>query len=162
MPVDCIKVIKALKGKGQTLKRQWCLYDSEGIINGKKPYSYRQFCQKIDEYRDNNGESITHILRTPGENIEFDYAGMTLAITSRTPSIPDTKVTIFIATLSYSNYFYAEGLTKCDEKNWIRVCNNALWYFGGITPIVTPDNAKIAVIENKDWIAPKLNETFQN
>jgi len=68
---------------------------------------------------------------------------------------------IKIATLSYSDYFYCEGLTTCDVKNWIRVNNNALKYFGGVTQIVTPDNCKVAVTENKNWIDPILNKDFQ-
>ena len=157
---DYGKVISSLKNKGQTLKRQWRLYDQVGIVNGKKPYSYRQFCQKIADWVDGQ-ETVSHILRNPGENIELDYAGMKLSMKSMHLSEDDTEVTIFIATLSYSGYFYAEGLTCCDEKNWIRVCNNAIYYFGGVTPLITPDNCKVAV-NNKDWIDPSVNETFQS
>ena len=87
---------------------------------------------------------------------------MKLSMKSMHLSEDDTEVTIFIATLSYSGYFYAEGLTCCDEKNWIRVCNNAIYYFGGVTPLITPDNCKVAVNNNKDWIDPSVNETFQS
>ena len=41
------------------------------------------------------------------------------------------------------------------------VNNNALAYFGGVTPTVTPDNCKVAVARNKDWISPVLNKDFQ-
>ena len=34
-------------------------------------------------------------------------------------------------------------------------------YFGGITQTVTPDNCKVAVTENRDWIDPALNRDFQ-
>ncbi len=72
-----------------------------------------------------------------------------------------TKVTIFIAALSFSDLFYIEGMTCCDIGNWIRVNNNALAYFGGVTQTVTPDNCKVAVTRNKDWIDPCLNPEFQ-
>ena len=160
-PIDYESVIKALKGKGQTLKRQWRIYDSKGVVNGKKPYSYRQFCQKIQDWVGSQ-ETVNHFIRVPGENIELDYAGMQLHLTPEYPSMDEPKVTIFIATMSFSSYFYAEGMLECDEENWIRVCNNALQYFGGVTPIITPDNAKVAVNKNQDWIEPELNETFQN
>lgn len=155
------KVVSSLKKKGQTLKRQWRLYNQVGVVNGKKPYSYRQFCQKVADWVDGQ-ETVSHILRNPGENIELDYAGMKLSLKSAHLSEDDIEVTIFIASLSYSSYFYAEGMTCCDEKNWIRVCNNAIYYFGGITPLITPDNCKVAVNNNKDWIDPSMNETFQN
>ena len=52
-------------------------------------------------------------------------------------------------------------MTECDIRNWIRVNNNALAYFGGVTPTITPDNCKVAVARNKDWISPVLNKDFQ-
>jgi transposase len=58
-----------------------------------------------------------------------------------------TKVTIFIVALTYSDYFYAEGMTECDIRNWIRVNNNALTYFGGVTPTITPDNCKVGTLQ---------------
>ena len=62
---------------------------------------------------------------------ELDYAGKQLYLHNRRNPEETTKVTIFIAALTYSDYFYAEGMTECDIKNWIRVNNNALAYFGG-------------------------------
>ena len=70
-------------------------------------------------------------------------------------------MTIFIAALSYSDYFYCEGIVDCDIKNWIRINNNALAYFGGVTQTTTSDNCKVAVNKNKDWIDPILNKDFQ-
>lgn len=159
--LDYEKIANSLKQKGETLKHQWRKYNSEGIVEGKKPYSYRQYCQLFNDWVSN--EYVTaHIFRNPGENMELDYAGMQLYIKNRFPSQTDIPVTIFVATLSYSGYFYCEGLTSCNERNWIRVCNNAISYFKGITPIITCDNCKVAVKENKDWIDPTINETFQN
>jgi len=154
------KIAKEIGKKGQTLKRQWRQYDKEGVIEGKRPYSYRQFCQKIADWASGQ-EFIGHIIRRPGENIELDYAGMQLYLKSAYPSEDDTPVTIFIASLTYSDYFYAEGFITGDEKTWIRLCNNALGYFGGVTPVITPDNCKVAVAENKDWIDPTINAAFE-
>ena len=78
----------------------------------------------------------------------LDYAGKTLVIHNRRNLEETMKVTIFVATLSYSDYFYIEGMTCCDISNWIRVNNNALSFFGGITQTITPDNCKVAVKES--------------
>ncbi len=94
-------------------------------------------------------------------NLELDFAGKTLCIHDRHNPEETTKVTIFVAALTYSDYFYAEGMTECDIKNWIRVNNNALAFFGGVTPTVTPDNCKVAVSRNKDWVSPVVNKDFQ-
>lgn len=122
--------------------------------------SYRQYCRRYSEWADSK-QLTFHIQRYPGVNLELDYAGKQLYLHNRRNPEETTKVTIFIAALTYSDYFYAEGMTECDIKNWIRVNNNALDYFGGITPTVTPDNCKVAVDRNKDWISPVLNKDFQ-
>ena len=154
------RIMQALKYKGQTLKRQWRLYESAGIVNGKKPYSYRQFCQKISDWSSGQ-ETVSHFTHEPGDRMELDFAGKQLEIQDRDTGAKQ-KVTIFIAVMSYSGYFYAEGLTECDEKNWIRDCSNALYYFEGVPRITTPDNCKVAVTRNTDWIDPCINETFQD
>ncbi|WP_345907101.1 IS21 family transposase [Sphaerochaeta sp. UBA5849] len=158
--VEYESVQKALAKKGETLKRLWRKYNAIGIVDGRRPYSYRQFCQKFSRWLDS--KKITyHITRLPGVNLELDYAGKALYLRNTYNPDSPTKVTIFVATLSYSKYFYAEGMTCCDSRNWIRVNNNALRYFGGVTQVCTPDNAKVAVLKNMDWIDPLLNKDFQ-
>ena len=55
---------------------------------------------------------------------------------------------------------YAEGMTSTKEPQWIEVNNNALKYFGGVTPIIICDNCKQAVLANTDWIQPDLNKDY--
>ena len=150
-------VYKALARKGETLKHLWQKYNAIGIVDGKKPMSYRQYCRRYSEWADSK-QLTFHIQRYPGVNLELDYAGKQLYLHNRRNPEETTKVTVFIAALTYSDYFYAEGMTECDIRNWIRVNNNAL---GGVTPTVTPDNCKVAVARNKDWISPVLNKDFQ-
>ncbi len=153
-------VHRKLAKKGETLFHLWKLYNADGEIDGKRPLSYRQYCRRYANWV-NNQNVVFHIQRYPGVNTELDFAGKNLFLRdSQNPDL-QTKVTIFVATLSFSDYFYIEGMTTCDIANWIRVCNNALRYFGGVTQTVTPDNAKVAVTENKDWIDPALNKDFQ-
>ncbi len=33
-------------------------------------------------------------------------------------------------------------------------------FFGGVTPIITPDNAKVAVTSNNDYADPVLNKDY--
>lgn len=153
-------VYKTLARKGETLKHQWQKYNAIGIVDGKRPLSYRQYCRRYSEWADSK-QLTFHIQRYPGVNLELDFAGKQLYLHDRRNPEAAIKVTVFIAALTYSDYFYAEGMTECDIKNWIRVNNNALAYFGGVTPTVTPDNCKVAVARNKDWISPVLNKDFQ-
>ena len=48
-------VHKALSRKGETLKRQWRKYDAIGIVDGKRPLSYRQYCRRYSEWAERYG-----------------------------------------------------------------------------------------------------------
>ncbi|MGM9767283.1 MAG: IS21 family transposase [Candidatus Cryptobacteroides sp.] len=157
---DSEEVHRALVKKGETLKHLWKKYNAAGTVNGRRPLSYRQFCRRYTNWLDNTKVTF-HIQRYPGVNLELDFAGKTLHLHDRHNPEKTTAVTIFVAALSFSDYFYIEGMTCCDISNWIRVNNNAVSYFGGITQTVTPDNCKVAVTENKDWINPSVNKDFQ-
>ena len=122
--------------------------------------SYRQYCRRYSEWADSK-QLTFHIQRYPGVNLELDFAGKALCIHDRHNPEDTTKVIIFVAARTYSDYFYAEGMTECDIKNRIRVNNNALAVFGGVMPTVTPDNCKVAVSRNKDWVSPVMNKDFQ-
>ena len=154
------EVHRKLSKKGETLLHLWKLYNAEGEVDGKRPLSYRQYCRRYANWMGNKNVTF-HIQRYPGVNLELDFAGKTLWLHDSRNSDVLTKVTIFVAALSFSDYFYIEGMTNCDIGNWIRVNNNALKYFGGVTQTVTPDNCKVAVTQNKDWIDPSLNKEFQ-
>jgi len=65
---------KALAKKGETLKRLWRKYNSIGVVDGRGPYSYRQYCQKYSQWLDEKKISY-HIVRHPGVNLELDFAG---------------------------------------------------------------------------------------
>ena len=154
------EVHRKLAKKGETLLHLWKLYNAEGEVEGKRPLSYRQFCRRYANWLGNKNVTF-HIQRYPGVNTELDFAGKNLWLRDIRNLEALTKVTIFVAALSFSDLFYIEGMTCCDIGNWIRVNNNALKYFGGVTQTVTPDNCKVAVTKNKDWIDPSLNPEFQ-
>ena len=157
---DVEEVHRKLAKKGETLLHLWKLYYAEGEVDGKRPLSYRQYCRRYSNWLGSKNVTF-HIQRYPGQDLELDFAGKTLPLHDIRDPEALTDVTTFVATLSFSDLFYVEGMTCCDIANWIRVNNNALAYFGGVTQTVTPDNCKVAVIKNKDWIDPCLNKDFQ-
>ena len=147
-PIDAQAISRALTKKGEMRKHLWLKYLAEGDGVEKQSLSHRQFCRKYAEWCDS--QSVTFLIqRQPGVNLELDFSGKTLLLHDRTNPEHTTKVTIFIAALCYSDYFYAEGLICCDIKNWIRVNNNALDDSEGVPQTVTPDNCKVAVQSNK-------------
>ena len=75
-------VYKALARKGETLKHLWQKYNAIGVVDGKKPMSYRQYCRRYSEWTDSK-QLTFHIQRYPGVNLELDYAGKPLYRTMR-------------------------------------------------------------------------------
>lgn len=80
-----------------------------------------------------------HIPRKPGQ-IEVDWAGDPAKIID-----PDTgkitKANIFIGIMTYSQYAYVEAFINEQQKSWLTAHVHMYEFFGGVTPILVPDNA---------------------
>lgn len=101
-----------------------------------------------------------HIPRKPGQQIEVDWAGDPAHITD-----PDTgEITecwIFIGVLTFSQYTYAEAFLNERTGNWIKAHIHMYEFFGGVAPILVPDNTTTAVNhERSDWYTVELNRTY--
>lgn len=49
---DPEEVHRALAKKGETLKHLWKKYNAAGMVNGRKPLSYRQYCRRYTNWLD--------------------------------------------------------------------------------------------------------------
>lgn len=144
--------------KNMTLIYLWNRYSQRCEEEGRKAYSYRQFCANYDQWCSENAETM-HLQAVIGQKMEVDFAGKTFRMAD-----PDTgencEIVVFVAILPYSQYIYAEGMLSTKETQWIAVNNHALRYFGGVPAIVVCDNCKQAVTANTDWIDPNLNKDY--
>jgi len=156
---DFEEVAKMMTGrKNMTLVFLWNRYKAKCSQEGKKFYSYRQFCENYSKWCDENYETF-HFNAVVGEKMEVDFAGQTFVMTD--PLTGEHKtIVVFAAVLPYSQYIYAEGMLSTKEPQWIDVNNNALSFFGGVPALVVCDNCKQAVLVNKDWIEPVLNKDY--
>lgn len=144
--------------KNMTLQVCWDRYSRRCKTEGKKAYQYRQFCELFGRWCEENYETA-HFTAVIAQTMEVDFAGKTFDLIDRlTGEI--TPIVVFVAILPYSQYIYAEGMVSTKEMQWIEVNNNALRAFGGVPAIVVCDNCKQAVIANKDWIQPELNQDY--
>ena len=143
---DYSLVHKELLRKGVTLMLLWQEYCKASIESGKEPYQYSAFCDKYRKWAKQN-RIVMHIERRPAETMMVDWAGTTMQVVDR-----DTgeihKVYIFVACLPYSSYLYAEGFYSMDTSSWLSAHVNALEHFGGVAPIVVPDNLKTGIVKN--------------
>jgi len=141
--------------KGWTRHRLWEEYRAEhpdgyGLTQFK--VIYRQWAQRIN--------ATMHIEHKAGDKMYVDFAGDRLSLTD--PQTGEVvKVEVFVAILGSSQLTYIEAVMNQQKENFIRACENALHYFGGVPQAIVPDNLKAAVIKS-DRYEPTLNETFRD
>lgn len=158
-PPDYESVAREMSSRqNMTLVVQWNRYSKKCRDSGLKFYSYRQFCENYAKWCEENKETL-HFNAVIGQKMEVDFAGKTFQMVDHLTG-EVVEIIVFVAVLPYSQLIYAEGMTSTKEPQWITVNNNALRYFGGVPALVVCDNCKQAVIANRDWISPELNEDY--
>ena len=156
---DYAYIRKELLRNGVSKKLLWIEYCEECRMNNEEPLMYSRFCYYIQKEEEKRNATM-HIPRKPGQQIEVDWAGDPAHIID-----PDTgeitDVWLFVGVLSYSQYAYVEGFLDERQKNWIRAHIHMYDFFGGVTPILIPDNCSTAVNHHKsDWYTVALNTTY--
>jgi transposase len=123
--------------------------------------SYQAFCEYLRTHEEIKSPEVTiKIHRTPGSSIEVDYSGDKIQILN--PATGELyEADLFVGSLSYSGYFYAEFTLSQRVEDFITAHNNMFSFFGGAASFIVPDNCKTAVIKNKrnDW---EINSTYQD
>ena len=147
---------KELMRNGVNRKLLWVEYCNECRMNNEEPLMYSRFCYYIQIEEEKRRASM-HIPRKPGEQIEVDWAGDPASIIdSDTGEI--TPAWLFIGVLTYSQYAYVEAFINEKSKAWITAHIHMYDFFGGVTPMLVPDNCSTAVnIRKGDWYSPSLN-----
>jgi len=151
-------VHREMAKSGMTLQLLWFEYCDQCAESGDIPYQLTQFKKY---YRDFvvRTKATMHINHRPGELMEVDWAGQTAGIvdTDTGELIP---AYIFVATLPYSGYSYAEAFLSQNQEAWISAHVNAYNFFGGSTRILRPDNLKTGIdkVTKSETI---INKTYQ-
>ncbi len=152
-------LIKELDRPGVTRKLLWEEYCAGVQAAGGIPYQYSYFCEMFQGVIEKNMASM-HINHNPSERTEVDWAGTKVPITdSETGEIYYGY--LFVATLPYSQYSYAEVLPDMKLESWIQAHVNMYEFFKGVTPLLTCDNLKTGILEHPqmgDWIE---NESYR-
>ena len=148
------EVHRELSRHGVTLMLLWREYRE------KYPDGYGR-TQFFEHYQDWN-RSHTTSMRLPhkgGEEMEVDYAGMTLPITN--PETGEvTQAQTFVAVLPASNYTYVEIQISQQLQHWLAGHVHAFEFFGGVPKILRPDNLKLGV-KKPNYYEPDLNPSYQ-
>ena len=131
---------RELAKSGVTLSLLWNEYQESCGLSGEIPFMYTQFCKYYREWAGKT-QATTHIHHKPGEKLEVDWAGTTMALRDNITG-GDIPVYIFVSVLPCSGYAYVEEFLSQDQESWIAAHVNAYRYFGGVTRIQVPDNLK--------------------
>ena len=148
---------RELSRSGVTLALLWNEYCEACRLEGSLPLMYTQFCFHYRRYAVIHKATL-RIEHKPGERMEVDWAGTTMALQDNITGKP-IPVYIFVAALSCSGYAYAEGFLSQNQESWITAHVNAFAYFGGVAKILVPDNLKTGVI-GYDWYNPIINKIY--
>lgn len=152
---------KELRRNGVNKRLLWTEYLEECRLNGEEPLMYSRFCYYIQKDEEKRRASM-HISRKPGEQVEVDWAGdPAYLIDPLTGEL--TKVSVFVGTMSYSQYSYAEAFLNEKQASWITAHIHMYEYLGGVPRILVPDNCKTAIIrKGNSYFDPRINETYRD
>jgi len=99
-----------------------------------------------------------HLKHKAGEKMFVDYAGKKLRYFDR-ESGEEHEVEVFVAILGSSGLTYVEGSKSQKGEDMLRSTERAIWYFGGSTAVIVPDNIK-CVVSRSDPYDPEINPQF--
>jgi len=156
---DYVFVHNELLKAGVTLKLLWDEYASSCRQAKKLHLQYSQFCKLYREYVDKHRLTM-HIQHKPGDKMMVDWAGTTMPLYNSNTGIA-TKAYIFVATLPFSMYCYAEAFSNMNEESWITAHIHMVNFYGGVARMLIPDNLKTGIVSHKKHEDPVLNHSYQ-
>jgi transposase len=142
-----------------TRKLLWYEYGSTTVPDGMQLYQYSQFC-KLIESRLNADGAVMRIRHEPARCVFVDWAGDVLHVRDRIVGA-NLKVYLFVASLPYSGYTYAEGFFDLTQRSWLLAHEHAFESFGGVPYILVPDRCATAVDRSPIYVT-KVNSTYMD
>jgi transposase len=149
-------VHRELSRKGVTLMLLWQEYEAD---NTGDHYSYSQFARRYAAWTKKLDVAMRQVHKA-GEKLFSDFAGHTLPIVeAATGEI--SQAHLFVCSLGFSNYTYAEAFASEQLPCWIAGHVRAFAHFGAAPEIIVPDNPR-AIVTKADRYEPELNRTFED
>ena len=146
---DFGRIHQELRRKGMTLQLLWEEYRAEH--SDSQTYGYSQFCDNYRCFAKRLKRSMRQVHRG-GEKLFIDFAGPTVPLTD------GARVHIFVSAMGASSYTFAWATPKEMMVDWIESTVPALHFYGGVTQLIVPDNAR-AMIADPNRYEPRSNDT---
>jgi transposase len=151
---DLAHVHKELRRKHVTLQLLWEEYRSEHPDG----YSYTQFCEHYKRWKAPLDVTLRQ-RHLAGEKTFLDWAGKTLSwINPETGD--DHPAFLFVAVLGASDYTFAVACADQQLASWIEAHIGMVEFYGGVTRLWIPDNAKTGVVK-PCYYEPQIHDTYQ-
>lgn len=125
--------------------------------------SYQAFCRHFSKYKAKRGlkDQVTvRVERTPGESVEVDYAGSGIDLINPA-SREIVKTELFVGTMSFSGYTYAEFCYSQKLPDFINCHQNMFQEFNKVPLFVIPDNLK-AGVDKAHRYDPSINKSYHD
>ena len=155
---DYEKIHKELLRQGVTLRLLWEDYVDACRETKQPPYMYSQFCKRYADYVNQNRLTM-HIQHKPGDKLMVDWAGTKLVVYDRYTGSTQNCY-LFVATLPFSMYCYAEAFATMKQEDWINAHIHLYSFLGGSTRILVSDNLKTGVVQNRKHEDPVFNRSY--
>ena len=150
--VDWAKVEAELSGRGVALR----LLREEWRADRPGGMSYPTRCRRFRQRRRSQRAMTMRQVRSPGERLFVDYAGMTVAVTIDGVS---REAQTFVASMGVSGLACAEAVLTRKIDDWCASHVRCFEAMGCVPLAVVPDNIKPAVTKPSRY-EPVLNETY--
>lgn len=150
---------KELLKVGVTLRLLWDDYVDECRRSNKPPYMYSQFCKLYQDHVNKNRLTM-HIKHKPGDKIMVDWTGTTLPLHDELTGRV-IKVYLFVGTLPFSMYCYAQACLTMKEDEWINAHVKMWEFFQRTSRLLIPDNLKTGITSHKKYEDPITNKSYQ-
>lgn len=149
---DWTEVAVAMTRRGVTLLLVWQEYRDQHADG----YSYSQFRRHYRTHQKLAPEPRMRRTLLPAQMCEVDYAGMTMTVITASG---DRQVNIFVGTLPFSTYIYAEATWTQSSQDWLGSHVRMFGAWGGSVPKLVPDNLKTGVT-HPSFYDPVLNRSY--
>ena len=151
---DLAYIHKQLRRRHVTLQLLWEEYRTDQPDG----YSYTQFCEHYKRWKAPLEVTLRqrHIA---GEKTFLDWAGKTLRWTNP-ESGDDQPAFLFVAVLGTSDYVFAEAFADQKLDAWIEAHIHMAEFYGGVTRLRVPDNAKTGVVKPCSY-EPQIHDSYQ-
>jgi transposase len=102
-------------------------------------------------------EATLVLKHKPGEKVHIDYTDGISIFDPKTGK--ETKTQLFVGTMAFSSYFYAEFCLDQKQATFLKAQENMWKFFGGATPYLIVDNLKSGVTKAHLY-DPDVNPTY--